>query len=511
MEINAVGQNFVTQRHQTKGNKSQPNFTGKLDVAQEITNSLYHKGAISFMKKLEFLKGELGGILITALGTGLVAPIFIGFNPFVKAPKDATPEQKEDMKNTKLYTAMRQPISAALAILFQASVQKYIDKGLDALFNVPERANKMRRDINQSDLNTDTFIKANVQKQLKSEGVTKPSLIEALFSGKQGFAARAEYDKTVKQRVAAIKESQMQKIADEFALTGKIKAGDGFMDNETVAKLVNEQIDNYIKDARSLQKTPEQITRYLERADVLMRNEEYLKEIFKDIPVEQAKNAKEGSPELKALYKQTETQIKDLLAKETNPEVKKLLQELLDRPEDLRIHRIERTFARIDSIKAMCKDGYTKQRYQNALIERKNVLEERLVKLFGTKIKDPAAATPETIKEAIANAVKYCNFTHDNGVVESVLKNTDTFSHDKEALGKKVVKDVIKGYKKLIDNSFKSLNQITKIAVGVLITLPITCTALNWVYPRFMELFFPKLAGTKKDKAENAQQAGGDK
>ena len=470
MEVNAVGQNFVTKRPQQDGPKNHPNFTGKIDVAQEVTKSLYHEGAIAFMNKLGFLKGELGGILITALGTGLVAPIFIGFNPFVKAPKDATPEQKEDIKNTKLYTAMRQPISAALAILFQASVQKYIDKGLDALFNVPERANKMRRDINQSDINTDTFIKSNVEKQLKNEGIRKPSLIEAIFSGKKGFAARQEYDKTLKERVAAIKESQIQKIADEFAQTGRIKAGDGFMDNETVAKLVNEQIDNYIKDARALQKTPEQITRYIERADVLMRNEEYLKEILKDIPIEQVKNAKEGSPEIQALYKQAETQLKNLLAKETNPEVRKLLQEFLDRPEDLRIHRIERTFARIESIKDMCKDGYTPERYRNALIERKNVLEERLVKLFGSKIKDPSSATPETIKEAIARAVQYCNFRHDNGIVESVLKNTDTFSHDKEFLHKKIVKDVVKGYKKLVDNSFKSLNQITKIAVGVLIT-----------------------------------------
>ena len=48
------------------------------------------------MKSLEWLKGEIGGILITAFGTGLVAPIFIGFNPFVKAPKNATPEEKKE-------------------------------------------------------------------------------------------------------------------------------------------------------------------------------------------------------------------------------------------------------------------------------------------------------------------------------------------------------------------------------------------------------------------------------
>ena len=47
------------------------------------------------MKKLEWLKGEIGGIIITAIGTGTVAPIFIAFNPFARAPKNATPDEKK--------------------------------------------------------------------------------------------------------------------------------------------------------------------------------------------------------------------------------------------------------------------------------------------------------------------------------------------------------------------------------------------------------------------------------
>ena len=121
-----------------KNLKNTPNFTGMSQIERDMMNMLHHKKTIEFMKSFEWLKGEIGGILLTALGTGLVAPIFIGFNPFVHAPKNATKEEKEDVDNTKQYTAMRQPVSAALAILFQAGVQKYIDKGLDAIFNNPE-------------------------------------------------------------------------------------------------------------------------------------------------------------------------------------------------------------------------------------------------------------------------------------------------------------------------------------------------------------------------------------
>ena len=511
MEVNRIaGQNLAAPK-KMQSMAQQPSFSGApLNVSKEIMNSLHHKKAIEMMKKLEFLKGELGGILITAVGTGLVAPIFIGFNPFVKTPKNATPEEKKEVVNTKLYTAMRQPISAALAILFQASVQKYIDKGLDFFFNNPKYANKMRRDINQSDINTDTYIKDTVKKELKQSGEKKPSALKALFS-KEAKEQRAAYDAKMKERVGKIKESQLQKIADEFEATGRIKIGDSFLDNETTAKLVNEQIDGYIQFAKTLQKTPDQINHYVKRADILMENEAHLREIFKEIPIKEIQLAEEGSAEIKQLYARTTGIVENLLRNEKNTDVRKLLEEVLQRPEDIRANRIQRTLQRIDTIKEMCGGSYSKQKYLDALIKRKNVLEDRIVKLTASKIADPKAANEKTIKKAIQQAVEHCNFTRENEIVSTVLKNTSVFSHDKEALKKKIVKDVTKGYKKLVDKSYKSLNQITKVLIGVFITLPITCTALNWIYPRFMELFFPKLAGVKKASAEKAEKNGGDK
>jgi hypothetical protein len=143
--------------------KDSVSFTGISMAEKEVMNLTKQKKAILWMKKQEWLKGEIGGILLTALGTGLVAPVFIGFNPFVKAPKDATQEQKREIVNTKLYTAMRQPISAALAILFQASVQKYIDRGLDAVFNNSERMAQFSEKLDQSYLNTESYVKAKVK------------------------------------------------------------------------------------------------------------------------------------------------------------------------------------------------------------------------------------------------------------------------------------------------------------------------------------------------------------
>lgn len=470
-----------------------PSFTGAQSVTEEITSYLPHAKAIKRMESLKWLKGEIGGILITALGTGLVAPIFIGFNPFVKAPKNATKEQKEEQKNTKLYTAMRQPISAVLAIIFQASVQKYIDKGLDAIFNNPELAKYGRVNLDQQNINTETYIKSNIKKQMKKEGNKKPSWFRALFS-QDAKEQRVKYTIDFDKRVKAEKDSQIQKVAEGLQKDGYIHVGQRHMDHKSVAELVNKQIEEYITDAKDLQKGADAlIPKYLDRADVLIKNENKLNEILAPI-------VNKGSV--------TKEEIDILIAQnKDNPNIKTLLEEVLQRPEDLRLHRIKRTLNRIEAIKESCGGDYSREIYRQKLIARDGVLNDIISKLSELKIKDPKAADANIIKSTIEKIAGVCDFSGLDADKQEILKNTETFGNKIEDLTKKVFKDVTKKYKQLVDNHYKSWNQFTKIGVGVLITLPITCTALNWIYPRFMEIFCPKLAGVKKGQAPQ----GGDK
>jgi len=471
-------------------------FTGS--YTKEITEGLYHAKTIKFMESLKWLKGEIGGILITALGTGLVAPIFIGFNPFTRPPKDATPEQKEDFDNTTKYTAMRQPISAVLAILFQASVQKYIDKGLDGVFNNPKIAKYGPVELDQSVINTETRIKDLVKKEMKKEGTQKPSFIKALFSN-EAKTQRKSFDEEFGKRVKAMQEDQLKQVAEEFEKTGLIKVGERHLDNKKVAKLVNSQIDEYIKDARNLQKSEEKmIPHYLERAEILTSNKDELRKILTPI-IEKNSITMEQLDQLIATYK------------DSNPKLTKLIQEIKDKPEDLRLHRISRTLDRLDSLEKYIDKTTGKlniEQYRQAMLDRNTVLGKIISELAGQKLNNPQAANESIIKETIEKIAKICDFSDMKEVEKEILKNTDTFGENVTELTQKVFKDISKRYKKLVSNHYTSWNQISKIAVGVFITLPITCTALNWVYPRFMEIFFPKLAGTKK-----AQQSkvGGDK
>ena len=515
----------VYQRGATDG----VSFTGMgtKEIEKIIKDHMLQKKAIEAMGKFEGLKGELGGILITAVGTGTVAPIFIGFNPFVRAPKNATEKEKEDLKNTKEYTAMRQPVSAALAILFQASVQKYIDKFLDTIFNHPDRAKFQRFNLNRSKLNTDTYIKAQIIEEMKKEGKNKPSIFDS-------SEIRKAYEDDLKTRVKARQDKQLQDVANEFFLTKEIKIGDQKLSTSELAELLNQNIESYRKDCIALQKNEDKIAKNVAKADILINNEGRIKEIFKDIPINDIIETKKALRDeslselrktelvekLQKAYATAEQKItKDFLTKlheaETQPEIKSLIRECLIQPDDLKANHAIRILERIESINNMCKGDYSAEKYRNALIKRNAVLTDRSVRFLEAKIKDTKNVTQDVIKDTFDKIADICKFNRDGSIIESVLCDTDVFGHKEKDIKEKLAKDVAKAYKKLVEHNFKSWNQIAKICVGVFITLPITCTALNWVYPRFMEIFFPKLAGVKKNAGaqppQQANKTGGEK
>ena len=236
-----------------------------------------------------------------------------------------------------------------------------------------------------------------------------------------------------------------------------MRASGRAIEHSSVAGLLNTQIDDYIKDAKALQIDEKGLKFYSERAKVFMENEDYIKEIFKNAPDDEA---------------QLKKFLENLRNNEKNAEIKKLIEEILEKPSDIQKSRINRTLARIGRIKEMCGGNYSEETYMNAMKERNASLKAIIDNLESKKIKDVANATKETIEKTVKNIIEACTFDEKNVKIKSVLQDTDTF------------------------------NSIAAI-ITIFITLPITCNLLNWVYPRFMELVFPRLAGVKKE--------GGDK
>ena len=89
--------------------KNSPQFCAKADwgkISKDISKN--SKKIPKFFTYVGQNDGEILNTLVTAGGTAVVAPIFIAGNPI----------SKEDAE-TKWYSAMRQPISAAIALVFQ--------------------------------------------------------------------------------------------------------------------------------------------------------------------------------------------------------------------------------------------------------------------------------------------------------------------------------------------------------------------------------------------------------
>lgn len=472
MKIDKIYQNYESKNRYNQQNARNHNvsFSKKtpMDLNNRIMDALPNKKSIKLMKKLEWLKGEIGGILITAVGTGLVAPFPIAYNPFVKAPKGATEEEKEDIKNTKKYSAMRQPISAVLAILFQVSALKPIDRFLDSIFNNPELAKHVGICVDQSAINNKSRIEKLAKEKIKKEN---PSL------------KGEDYNKLLATTKKEIENAQITEVAKRFQKEGKLMIGDRALDSKHLANLVNLQIDDYIKDAQKIKINNDGLAYYTKRSEILVNNEARLVEIFKDAPNDKTKITE---------------YIKGIAKKETNTDIKMLLEEILEKPAEIQQNRLKRTVQRIQTIKNMCGGEYSYKKYLKALSDRNNMLDVLITDLTHAKIEKPEGATNESINKTIEKVTNVLKFDKSDGLMNTVLHDTDTFHFDKEKLTNKVYKDITKQYKEFIRNHYKGLNQIIKIAIGVCITLPITCNVLNWVYPRIMDKWFPELAGSKK-------------
>lgn len=664
MKIQKLNQNYpITQySQQNRVSGVNPQFTGNvLSNAERIMQELPGGKTLKMMEKLKYFKGERGGILFTAFGTGLVAPIFIAFNPFVKAPKNASPEEKEEVRNTKAYTAMRQPISAVLAAIFQAGVLDYIDRGLDALTNNPALSKYWDVIYDQSTLNKEEYLQRQVKKEIK----------------RSDYPNKKAYKKAIDDRVEAIQNEQIENMTALIKKNGQIVINKKEVPGRVLAEIINKQIDEYIASAKALKietdpsKTKSKISGidfYKNRATLLIKNEDEINRLFdikadnvllKDLKeisaktenkeladilektiksfeenkiinyneglVDSLKNLKTEDAELKefankavSLFEEniiennpktfiknkeqilkfttdtssatknpeiikyiekieksldenqvfkydrdlveylrncssaTENQeiksvlndvlknqiskdkgeltsyLKDIYNRTKNEDIKLLVKEILER-DDVRVQssRMKRTVERIKKIKNACAGAFDVKKYGDYLNEGNDIIDKKIKELdalhIGKRVEKVEKGknvvsynitgnfTPEEIKGKIGELVKACKYEY-NARLDQLLGSSGVFSSNKETIQSAVCKDLAKGYKKFVENTYKGFGQISKVIIGVCITLPITCTALNWVYPRFMDLVFPNLGKSKTEPPKEAEKVnGGDK
>ncbi|MBP3846249.1 hypothetical protein J6I39_00720 [bacterium] len=559
MKVDVVNQNYqsglVAQNGMQNRKRAQsraylsasPAFTGaKLSEIQKIILKMMPKSEQRWFNVLnkiqDFSKGEMGGIVITAAGTGLVAPLPIAFNPFVKAKPDATEEEKAEVSRTKQYTAWRQPISAVLAILFQASVLKPIDKFLQNLTNDEGTANIFKSKVlNQASLNDEQYLERKIRKsKMPIEGLEidgkkakiyandieqliqdgKISLKNIELKDDNGVLIRDEAGK-IKTRPETVEEAkeriilkekeriitkQKNAIVESLKKDGTIKMGKFNMKDADVARVVNNNIDDYIRAAKDLRIPTEKLKEHAWDGADFIENETELRKILGKDKIDALPRISEGSKEVdpNALRKYLTEQRKSA----SSEAVDRIIRKILRNCDSVIESNCTETLNRIDKIHNIMggKDKpFSMDKYHKYLSEQNEILRSKVKELEALKFTDVTKATAKDIKETISKLVDACKFEgrtpEEHEKLKLIYKDNGAFLSNRNKLVNKVYNDVVSCYKELVGHRFGLFKQLSKVCVGVFVTLPITCTALNWIYPRFMELFFPNLAGIKKDEA----------
>ncbi len=128
---------------------------GRNKVIGQLTNQIMENSpwGLRFFMKMGKNQGEILNSIVTAIGTAFIAPIFIIYNPLAKEDKD-----------TRLYSAWRQPISAVIALAAQIGINLKFNHYLDKLASTGQ--------LDRADLRAKPSIS-----YLKSLfGLTKPGL-----------------------------------------------------------------------------------------------------------------------------------------------------------------------------------------------------------------------------------------------------------------------------------------------------------------------------------------------
>lgn len=506
MKVERFRQNYSVQQSLPQNLQNQqkaeykPNFNGI--KTPKFSDYVKQKGLVKFMEKLKWFDGEEGRILITAIGTGAIAPLFIAWNPYVKPKEGATEEEKKELKKTQKYTAWRQPVSAALAIPIQLSLVKPLLNGLDVLFNNSKYSQYIPTYLDKSALQDDKYIKRQETKKLKKSKLNKN-----------------DFKTKLAENVNSIKNAQIAAAADDLLKTGQIRirqGADGLVDNKSIVDALKSEIRGYASDAnflmndslsdKDLEKifnNPEEKVDlpskgknfYKDRAETLINNKDELKKVLET-------NFPKDKKEIKNYLQNQISQTSDEKLKDIYREIIAL------KDADSQASRCSRTIERIGTIEKICDGNYTSERYMTHMQEQDKELLKRIQNF--AKIEKGIEENSESIKETIEKVTKNCHYDGKNAKLKRIFHDLTTFGENTKGIKEKIAKDIVKGYKGIMSKRYRFISEVITISMGLFLTVPVTCHALNWVYPRFMEIFLPNLAGVKKDPVA-ANKNGGEK
>ncbi len=503
--------------------KDSTSFTGAGTVAKDSIKPLKEilleimPGSAKRMVKMHEGMGEIQNQLINAVGTGLIAPLFIKFNPISDTDED-----------TRTYTAWRQPVSAVLAVGTQCAIVKPFNDIIRYMSDI----GYLNQRYNASLFPSENYIKKQIKADNPNKHFTKDELKEEIKKykdkNKQILSDMISDDKIV------FKKTEIK--------GGKTVVSDLPMEDKDFKTLFNETLEKIIKEEKKERlnaiehKLPKKIERGIfyhtnpeESRKVLQRISSKIKQTYNqsDFAADKIKTiSSELNKEFKEIISELKSEIKtDPNKKDVNTVLINIVKELKNKNTDKDSSAIRilnnKINGMINTVDVVANKKTTQEiiEYVNQHIyERTNAIDELIDTL--KSIQDRLLSSGISVKEAqkIINQkieksqTELYTKLQAKGLSEQEIKDSSEFAESLAARLKQKAGSLANcigdQLEKHVKSNLDGYKRWTGLGVSLAI-LPVTCWLLNRIYPWFMDLAFPKLSnktrGPKQDSATAVQ------
>lgn len=491
-------------------------FTGAGATSVKATKSLSEflldimPNSIKRMVGIHEGMGEVQNQLINAIGTGLVAPVFIKYNPLSDTDKD-----------TRTYTAWRQPVSAVLAVCTQAAIVIPFNSLIKKLSDVGYLG--MR--YNASLFPSDDYVKKLVIKETpEASHYNKKQMKKAIDEyNKAHFAPKLrsmiENDKivfnTTDGRTASTLEMPKAEFKKLFLETVDSIIADEKLDRDNLLEVqFKKKMQRSIFFKEHPEETREVLTRLQNKLTTLLTQTNFNADAANVTDAN-----KQFDKECKQLIKELK---KDPSKKGIKDELIKMVKEIKNKntTSDTSTLRIiqDKVTKMLDNVVRMegMKDSNAIMSYVSEVISRRtSAIDETIAPL--QQIRERLAKGEISVKEAqeiINQAISSSEGAvkqklRAQGVAEAdIPKRAEWVEGSAARLRSKVqslsscISDNLKKHVKANIDGYK---RWTGLAVSLAI-LPVTCWLLNRIYPWFMDKAFPELSNKAASAKEKKNQ-----
>lgn len=448
INLNIKNNGYYSQR-QSKTQSNQIGFTSNIPQAtiEKEINAL-NPSILRGINKLKNNIGEFQDICINALGTGLLAPIFIKYNPLSKTDEE-----------TRTYSAWRQPLSALLAIATQG------------LFTIPI-VSKINSMANEGALNLDCNKTPFKDKDYAMHIMKK---LHPGLSKKQREVLADEY-------LAKQDENLINTLKKENTVYYTIKGQTEpvKISQEKYIETLNKTVDSMLADEEKRLKVCNDVklTKRIERSEFYRNNYDTSKNLLKEI---EAKINR--TDDVKEITKFLKNKHKELKKAKANTQLLDMITEtriLGSAGKDKMLEKVKRMQGHVEKYKGLTSKEQVVEAVKASISERINEHKDSIE--FLNKVKK-AIAENKTVNDI-------------EEMFKLKIKEAKNANKEFRLADKVFSKEVANKLKELTKKHIEGVKRIATLA-GALIILPISCDLLNRIYPRFMDIAFPKLSSKK--------------